>query len=144
MRFKVLILLLTAILVSSCHEKGKYEFVKRFLENPEKIEEFLEKADFDAKRHIDNLKRNPGLIKKYIDWANKFIVINDKGEKELNWKISTYYDGYTTGSNKRIISITAEAKNGFSLSFSWYMYSDGTWRLNAIRGEDKPDKDESP
>lgn len=134
---KLIIICIISFIIVSCNHKDKFEFIRNYLNNPEKLIELLENADFDASVEIKYLKKGGEYFQRYINWAKYFTIFNGN-ETEVFFDIEEYY------SDSEWVIIIIKSKNEYRLKFTWYKENNGIWRLNYIRPDNGPDKYEDP
>lgn len=131
---KIIIMILIAISLTSCHEKGKFEFVKKFLENPDKIEDILKSSDFQSDYFINGYLKSELGRNNFIRWANKFKGVDSS--EELKYE-TTYYNTKGTLADKiteyNIFCILVLNKErNFILRFEWKNKESDIWYLCEI------------
>jgi hypothetical protein len=133
---KLLIIILIAISLTSCKHREKYEFIQKYLENPDKIEEILKSSDFQSDYFIKGYLKSEIGRQNLINRALKFVEFTNDGKKSIYFDIVKYgeYDATDSKFNlllRYIICIINKEKNA-ALLFEWELTKDNKWYLLRI------------
>jgi|WetSurMetagenome_2_1015567.scaffolds.fasta_scaffold430391_2 hypothetical protein len=117
----------------SCHEKGKFEFIKKYLENPENLKETLLSSDFDSQYFINGYLNSSKSKETLIEKAKHFVVSGPDGKNKVFYEIYKYGELSSHDSTKYYTIIVFNKNRNYALSFQWNTGKDEKWYLLDIK-----------
>ncbi len=141
MKLKIkFVVLFIALLLNGCKHKEKYEFIEKFLENPENLIEILKTYEFNSE-YFREFYFTEKRLKFLIERAERFKIKDANGNTKIYFDVKGYNEEEMQNSEngKQIVYfIYIENKTkDFRLDFKWYKKDNDKWYLVEIRAKGK-------